>query len=1027
MPMMTPPPSMERTTIKLCSWNSRGHGADRMVYIDDLMNRCDILVLQEHWLSDYDLHKLTQNSAHSLSVFGVSGMDPHQPRVGRPFGGCALLHKTDYRCSIEPVPVDSRRLFACIVNIPNVVKFMLFNVYMPCDAFHIHDDAVYRDVLISIESLMNVHYDVDHVIVAGDLNTDVTRIRSVHVSLLKEFCNRLSLRLCLSSAHSSVDFTYHNEASGSRSILDHFIVSENFFSSIAAYSCAHDGDNLSDHSPVFLELSVNTAYMSQISDTRAHAGSRPSWQRASADHIAAYRRRLEEFLNSVHIPTEVFNCSPYECESDDHRRMIEEYYSAIVQALVSATNSCIPKRRKKDRAGWSVHVKELQNDSVFWNRIWVASGRPRTGWVSEIRRITRAQYKRMARWVLRNQDELSAERMAEALDQNRSRDLWAEVRRVQGKSHTQSRMVDEVEGESEVCDLFKEKYESLYNSVSYDENEMKMFIQQVSAGVSRCKLNICCNHHTMYVSDVRNAVRKLKCGKSDVNPMLSSDNFIHACTDLYVHLSLLLNMMFLHSVVTKEMLLSVIVPIPKNRKKSLGDSSNYRSIAISSLIGKILDHIVLVKHAHVLQTSDLQFGFKAKQSTTQCTFIVREVVDYYVNNNSPVFVTLLDASRAFDRVHYVKLFKLLAKRNLCSSLILFLLSMYINQSLVVRWQSTTSSPFPCRNGIKQGGVLSPVLFCVYIDELICRLSQLRVGCYLGHKFTGVLTYADDITLMAPTHEATMQMLKVCEDCAREYDVLFNSSKSQVLLFSTPLTRKLNPVVKLNNEIIQYVPKAIHLGSYIGEGSCHANVTKAVNDLYVRANSLSSHFKFASYQVKLNLFNSYCSSFYGSSLWNLNCIESLCVAYRKCIRMLLGIAHRTHCRFVYKLINRPDLETQLLTRFVKFWNCSFESENEIVSLCCHTSLLPTSTSSVANNMKLLVRKLNLSQPFLSVTCQEIVSSLIELHSNSLSEIDHVTCHTIIELIRVKNNELSSPLNRNEVESILHELHYGFLAW
>ena len=191
-------------------------------------------------------------------------------------------------------------------------------------------------------------------------------------------------------------------------------------------------------------------------------------------------------------------------------------------------------------------------------------------------------------------------------------------------------------------------------------------------------------------------------------------------------------------------------------------------------------------------------------------------------------------------------------------------------------------------------------------------------------------------------------------------------------------------------------------------------------MYVRANFLSSQFKFASYRVKVNLFNVYCSSFYGSSLWGLNCIEPLCVAYRKCIRMLLGITQRTHCRFVYKLANRPDLETQLLTRFVGFYNRSFKSENEIVSLCCHASLLPTSTSSVANNVKILVRKLNLSQPFLSVPCQEIISSLIELYSNSLSEIDLVTCHTIIELIRVKNNELSSPLNRNEVDSILHEL-------
>ena len=105
---------------------------------------------------------------------------------------------------------------------------------------------------------------------------------------------------------------------------------------------------------------------------------------------------------------------------------------------------------------------------------------------------------------------------------------------------------------------------------------------------------------------------------------------------------------------------------------------------------------------------------------------------------------------------------------------------------------------------------------------------------------------------------------------------------------------------------------------------------------------------------------------------LNCMDSnLCVAYCKCITQC------THCHFVYKLVDRPDLETQLLTRFVGFWNRSFKSENEIVSLCCHASLLSASTSSVrlVYYVKFLVWKLNLSQPFSSFPCQEIVTSLI----------------------------------------------------
>jgi hypothetical protein len=229
--------------------------------------------------------------------------------------------------------------------------------------------------------------------------------------------------------------------------------------------------------------------------------------------------------------------------------------------------------------------------------------------------------------------------------------------------------------------------------------------------------------------------------------------------------------------------MSLLRPIPKNRKKSLNDSSNYRSIAISSILLKIFDKVVLATHSQVLSTSNLQFGFKAKHSTTQCTFVLNEIIDYYMRNDSSVFVTLLDASKAFDRVNYIRLFSLLRRRGLCPLLTRFLLMLYAGQSLSVKWQEETSSPFGCRNGVKQGAVVSPVLFCIYMDTLLQRLEGSGLGCHVGHKFIGAISYADDLTLIAPTHEATQRMLIICEEFANEYDVLFNSTKSQVVVFN----------------------------------------------------------------------------------------------------------------------------------------------------------------------------------------------------------------------------------------------------
>ena len=163
----------------------------------------------------------------------------------------------------------------------------------------------------------------------------------------------------------------------------------------------------------------------------------------------------------------------------------------------------------------------------------------------------------------------------------------------------------------------------------------------------------------------------------------------------------------------------------------------------------------------------MQYGFKPSHSPIQCTFVLNEVVNYYTSRQTPAFVTLLDASKAFVRVQYVKLFELLLRRNMCPAMVKFLALAYIQQSLSVRWQNVTSTSFPCENGIKQGGVLSPILFCAYMDTLLERLSHLGVGCHVGHVFAGALSYADDLTLLAPTRSAMNTMLRECEAFARE--------------------------------------------------------------------------------------------------------------------------------------------------------------------------------------------------------------------------------------------------------------------
>ena len=93
---------------------------------------------------------------------------------------------------------------------------------------------------------------------------------------------------------------------------------------------------------------------------------------------------------------------------------------------------------------------------------------------------------------------------------------------------------------------------------------------------------------------------------------------------------------------------------------------------------KLFDNVVMTSFSSKLTTSELQFGFKAKSSTSQCTFVLKEALAYYVDNKSSVYCTFLDATKAFDRVNYCKLFRLLVGRNLPPLLLRVMLNFYVS-------------------------------------------------------------------------------------------------------------------------------------------------------------------------------------------------------------------------------------------------------------------------------------------------------------------------------------------------------------
>ena len=128
------------------------------------------------------------------------------------------------------------------------------------------------------------------------------------------------------------------------------------------------------------------------------------------------------------------------------------------------------------------------------------------------------------------------------------------------------------------------------------------------------------------IDDVRTSIASLKPGKTDGRDGVLTDHNMHGGHNLHVHVCQLFNSMLIHGMSPSSLQSSTLAPIPKDKRKSLSLSDNYRAIALSSTICKVLDTVILRKYGDLLSTCDLQNGFKEHGSTNTCTFMVKETI-----------------------------------------------------------------------------------------------------------------------------------------------------------------------------------------------------------------------------------------------------------------------------------------------------------------------------------------------------------------------------------------------------------------
>ena len=158
-------------------------------------------------------------------------------------------------------------------------------------------------------------------------------------------------------------------------------------------------------------------------------------------------------------------------------------------------------------------------------------------------------------------------------------------------------------------------------------------------------------------NEVDTGIKALKKGKCAGPDALTSESLIHSHFNVSILLSLCFNAMFVHGFMPETLLESVIIPLVKNKCANLSDINNYRPVAIANVISKVFEGLLLNRMEEFLWTNGNQFGFKPAHSTDKAVYLLHEYIDFFRKQSTSVYVTLLDASKAFDKINHWKLFK----------------------------------------------------------------------------------------------------------------------------------------------------------------------------------------------------------------------------------------------------------------------------------------------------------------------------------------------------------------------------------
>ena len=448
---------------------------------------------------------------------------------------------------------------------------------------------------------------------------------------------------------------------------------------------------------------------------------------------------------------------------------------------------------------------------------------------------------------------------------------------------------------SALLQVWKSYFDSLYNqsSLSVPSTIYSLLSStHMPANSSNCQeLNL-----PISIDEVELAIARLNLGKAPGLGKIQGSYLNHPALTPLLHR--LFSVCFDSALVPSDWCSALIHPILKPNTTDPRNPINYRGIALQSVVLKVFCKVLNARLSDWSETncilSDEQNGFRPNRSCLDHLFVICSIISTRKLNKSPTFVAFVDLKKAFDSVDRDLLWLRLGHYGISGKFLDLIKCLYRDTEYCVRVNDTVTEPFPVTSGVKQGCLLSPTLFNLFINSLIEEIKQLNLGVKCGEILLALLMFADDIAIMAETEEDLQCMLSTLHTWCESWRLHINTSKTKIVHFRHKSQPRTSFNFKCGPSELEVVPSYKYLGVWLDEHLDYQNCVNALSESARKALGLliakSKQFGNFPFEAFSSLYDSLVipRMDYGAGVWGYRTFPKLQTIQNKAIRHILGV-------------------------------------------------------------------------------------------------------------------------------------------